>query len=394
MTELFRKTAKFVEHKIVRKMGLYPYFHASTGKIGPRMIMDNHDTIMLGSNNYMGLANHPEMIEAAKKAIDDYGTGCTGSRFMNGTLDLHEKLEDELAAFMRKDLALTFTTGYMTNLGTIQGLTKKREYVISDEFNHASIVDACRLSRAETLVYKHNDMEDLERVLKSVPLKKGKLIVTDGVFSMEGNIAKVPEMVELAQQYNARLMIDDAHGVGYLGERGIGTVDHLKCMKDVDLIVGTFSKSFASVGGFAIGDEEVIEYLKHHARSFIFSASIPPAMVASARKAITLIEKGDELRERVLKNAIMFREGLNERGFETGYSETPIVPVLIRDEMLTFKMWRQLLDAGVYTNPVRAPGVPRGRELLRTSLMATHSEQDINEALDIFEKIGKKLEVV
>ncbi len=394
MTELFRKTSKFTEHKIVQQMGIYPYFHASTGKIGPRMIMDGHDTIMLGSNNYMGLANHPEMIAAAKKAIDDYGTGCTGSRLMNGTLDIHDKLEQELAHFMNKDRALTFTTGYMTNLGTISGLTKQREYVISDEFNHASIVDACKMSKATTLIYKHNDMEDLERVLKTIPKKKGKLIVSDGVFSMEGNIAKVPQMVELAQQYDARLMIDDAHGVGYLGERGSGTVSHHKCVKDVDLIVGTFSKSFASVGGFATGQEEVIEYLMHHARSFIFSASIPPASVATARKALTLIETGDDARVQVIKNAEIFRNGLNDRGFETGYSETPVVPVLIRDELLTFKMWRELLDAGVYTNPVRTPGVPRGRELLRTSLMATHSEKDINDALDIFERIGKKLEIV
>ena len=394
MADTFRKAKNWTEAKMVRSMGLYPYFHASHGKIGPRMIMEGHDTIMLGSNNYMGLANHPEMIKASQQAIEDYGTGCTGSRLMNGTLDIHGKLEEEMARFIGKDRALTFTTGYMTNLGTVSGITKNREYVISDEFNHASIVDACRLSKATTLVYKHNDMEDLERVLKTIPIKKGKLIVSDGVFSMEGNIANVPRMTELAKQYDARLMIDDAHGVGYLGERGSGTVSHHKCMKDVDLIVGTFSKSFASVGGFATGSEEVIEYLMHHARSFIFSASIPPASVAAARTAIPLIENGHEARAQVIKNAEMFRNGLNEVGFETGYSETPIVPVLIRDELLTFKMWRNLLDAGVYTNPVRTPGVPRGRELLRTSLMATHTEADINEAVDIFEREGKKLEII
>jgi 8-amino-7-oxononanoate synthase len=334
------------------------------------------------------------MIQAAKDAIEKYGTGCTGSRLLNGTLDIHEKLEDELARFMEKDRVITFTTGYMTNLGVISALTHKGEYVISDEYNHASIVDGCRMSKADTLVYKHQDMQDLEAVLRSLPRDKGKLIVSDGVFSMEGNIAKIPQIVELAEQYDAAVMIDDAHGVGYLGDHGEGSCGYHKCIDDVDLIIGTFSKSFASVGGFAAGDEEIVEYLMHHARSFIFSASPPPAAVESVRQAIRLIQKNEDLRNQVLENADMFRNGLNEIGYETGYSETPIVPVIIGKELKTFFLWKRLLKMGVFTNPVRSPAVPKGRELLRTSLMANHTDKDINDALKIFKKAGRRLRVI
>jgi 8-amino-7-oxononanoate synthase len=394
MEELFAKAVNFTEHKVAKEAGYYPYFHPSSSQVAPRMQMDGRETIMLGSNNYMGLSCHPKMIKAAKNAIDGYGTGCTGSRLLNGTLDIHQKMEQELADFLGKELVISFPTGYMTNLGVISAITHKGEYVLSDQYNHASIIDGCRMSQAKTKVYEHQNMEDLERVLRELPRDAAKLIVSDGVFSMEGNIANVPRIIELAQQYDAAVMIDDAHGIGYLGEHGEGTCGYHKCMNDVDLVVGTFSKSFASIGGFAAGNEEIVEYLMHHARSFIFSASPPPAAVAAVREAIKIIRNGNELRKNVIANAERFRMGLNEIGYETGDSETPIVPVLIRKELKTFFLWKRLLKMGVYTNPVRAPAVPRGRELLRTSLMASHSNEDIDDALKIFNKAGRRLRVI
>jgi 8-amino-7-oxononanoate synthase len=394
MTELFKKAKKYTEANMIKKAGLYPYFIPSYGIIGPRTMMDGKETIMLGSNNYMGLNNHPEMIKASCDATKKYGTGCTGSRFLNGTLDLHEKLELKLADFMGRDDVLTFTTGYQTNLGVISAISCKGDYIISDTFNHASIVDGCRQSRAKTVVFKHNDMEDLEKVISELPEKAGKLVVVDGVFSMEGNIARVPEILKIAHEHEARLMVDDAHGLGYLGDHGEGVGGYFHRMQDIDLITGTFSKSFAGVGGFVAGDDVIIDFIRHQARSFIFSASMPPACAASSLKATELIWKADDRRKQLLKNAKMFRDGLDAIGFETGVTETPIVPVIIKDEFLTFRFWRALLDAGVYTNPVRAPAVPPGRELLRTSLMATHTEKDIVDAIEIFETVGKEFKII
>ncbi len=394
MEKLFRKAQKYTLPQEIKKMGLYPYFIPADGIIGPITQIQGKPTLMFGSNNYMGLTNHPEMIKAGCEALKEHGTGCTGSRFLNGTLELHLELEEKLAKFMGKEAAVTFSTGYQTNLGVISGVATKGDFIISDELNHASIVDGCRLSYAETKVYKHNDMEDLERVLQSLPKNKGKLIISDGVFSMEGSLAPVPQLVELSEQYSARLMIDDAHGVGYLGDHGEGVGGHFCLMDRIDLVVGTFSKSFASIGGFCVSTDEVANYIQHHARSFIFSASLLPPAVAAIIKAIELIEKGPKLRKKVMSNARLFESGLRKLGFETGGSETPVVPVYIRDELKVFKVWKELLKEGLYSNPVRAPGVAVGDELLRNSLMATHTEEQIHDALEIYEKVGYKFDLI
>ena len=394
MEKLFRKVQKYTLPQDVKKMGLYPYFIPADGIIGPITQINGKPKLMFGSNNYMGLTNHPDMIKAGCEALKKYGTGCTGSRFLNGTLELHLELEEKLAKFMGKEAALTFSTGYQTNLGVLAGLTNKGDYIVSDELNHASIVDGCRLSYAETKVFKHNDMDDLERVLQSLPNNKGKLIVSDGVFSMEGSLALVPELVELSEQYGARLMIDDAHGVGYLGDHGEGVVGHFNLIDKVDLIVGTFSKSFASIGGFCVSNDDVVNYIQHHARSFIFSASLLPPAVAAIIKAIELIEKGDDMRKKVMSNARLFESELRKLGFETGASQTPVVPIYIRDDIKVLKVWKALLAEGLYSNPVRAPGVAVGDELLRNSLMATHTEEHIYDALEIYEKVGRDFDLI
>ena len=394
MEKLFRKAQKYTLPQEIKKMGLYPYFIPADGIIGPITQVQGKPTLMFGSNNYMGLTNHPEMIKAGCQALKDHGTGCTGSRFLNGTLELHLELEEKLAKFMGKEACVTFSTGYQTNLGVISGVATKGDYIISDELNHASIVDGCRLSYADTKVYKHNDMDDLERVLQSLPKNKGKLIVSDGVFSMEGSLAPVPQLVELSEQYSARLMIDDAHGVGYLGDHGEGVGGHFGLMDRIDLVVGTFSKSFASIGGFCVSTGEVANYIQHHARSFIFSASLLPPAVAAIIKAIEIIEKSEDMRKKVMSNARLFESGLRKLGFETGGSETPVVPVYIRDDIKVFKVWKELLAQGLYSNPVRAPGVAPGDELLRNSLMATHTDEQIHDALDIYEKVGHKFDLI
>ncbi|MHA2249718.1 MAG: aminotransferase class I/II-fold pyridoxal phosphate-dependent enzyme [Candidatus Kariarchaeaceae archaeon] len=396
MPDLFQKADQYVEAKNVKRMGYYPYFLPASGSIGPRTTIEGQEVIMLGSNNYMGLTDHPELKNAAKEAIDKYGTGCTGSRFLNGTLDIHIELEKKLAEFTEKDDAIAFSTGFQTNLGVLSSITSRGDFVISDAYNHASIVDGCRLALSETRAYMHNDMTDLERVLKSIPKDAGKLIVSDGVFSMEGDLAKLPEISELAEQYDAKILIDDAHAVGYLGKRGEGTGGHFNMMDKVDIVVGTFSKSFASIGGFVSASEDVIHYIQHHARSLIFSASLPPPSVATALAAVNIFDsnEGDQKREQLMKNAKLLKNGLTEEGFNTGHSVTPIVPVIIGDPMNTFVFWKELFKAGVYTNPVRAPAVPPGMELLRTSVMATHNEEDIKEAISIFTYIGKEMDII
>lgn len=394
MPELFTKAQNYTLAKDIKATGYYPYFIPATGEIGPRTKIQGVETIMLGSNNYMGLTGHPEMKKAAIDAVNKYGTGCTGSRFLNGTLDLHEELEENLAKFQQKEASITMSTGYQTNLGVISSITTKGDFIISDSLNHASIVDGCRLARSETKAFTHNNMERLEQVLKSIPKDAGKLIVTDGVFSMEGDLANLPVIFDLAEDNNARVMVDDAHAIGYLGPKGEGTSAHYKIQDRADIIVGTFSKSFASIGGFVAASESVVHYIQHNARSLIFSASIPPPAVAAVSKALELIIDGDELRKSVMKNAKHLKSGLNELGFNTGSSVTPIIPVIIGEAMKTFVFWKELFKAGVYTNPVRAPAVPVGKELLRTSLMATHTEDDINEALGIFGAIGKAMKII
>lgn len=392
--DIFKKCYDFKEADKAREMGFYPYFYPVGSAEDTEVIVDGKKKIMLGSNNYLGLTTHPKVKEAAKKAIDEYGTGSCGSRFLNGTLDIHIELENELAKFVHKESALVFSTGYQTNLGIMSALLRKTDVVVLDKWDHASIVDGTRLGQAKVERFRHNDMDHLRKILDNIPPEKGVLIVVDGVFSMEGDIAKLPELVEIKKEYGARLMIDDAHSIGVLGPNGAGTADHFDMFDEVDIIMCTFSKSFASLGGFVAGDAKVIDYIKHFGRPMIFSASLPPAMVAAARAALDIIKNDKERRENLWKNARMWQDGLREMGFDIGDTETPIVPIIIGDDQKTFFFWKALMDAGVYTNPVITPAVPPGRQLLRTSIMATHTEEQIQRALKITGEVGRKMGVI
>lgn len=367
--------------------GLYPYFHALETMQDSEVIMEGHRTIMLGSNNYMGLTSDKRVIEAAKNALDQFGSGCSGSRFLNGTLTLHLELEKQLADFVHKEAALSFSTGFQTNLGVISAITTRGDYIISDRENHASIVDGQRLSFAKTVKYLHADMDDLKRVLELIPKDAPKLIITDGVFSMGGDIAKLPDIVELAKKYGARIMVDDAHGFGMIGDCGRGTASYYGLEKEVDIIMSTFSKSLASLGGFIAADAQVIKYIKHVSRPFIFSASVTPASCASALKALEIIRTEPERAKRLLENGDYMREGFRKIGIPIGNSETPIIPVMTYDSKRTFVICRRLLDEGVYVNPVVAPAVQEGQCLLRTSYTATHTKEQLDFALDKFAKV-------
>lgn len=392
--DIFEKCAKFVEADEVKEQGLYPYFRPIASAEDTEVTIEGKRVLMFGSNNYLGLTVHPKVKEAAQKAIEKYGTGTCGSRFLNGTLEIHLELERKLADFMKKERALVFSTGYQTNLGTISALAGKEDVIITDKWDHASIIDGTRLSFGEIRRFKHNDMNDLERVLKSIPENKGKLIVVDGLFSMEGDIADLPGIVELAKKYGARVMVDDAHAIGVLGKNGRGTAEHYGLEDEVDLVMGTFSKSFASLGGFIAGKEYVINFIQHFARSLIFSASMPPANVAAVSAALDIIKNEPERRQKLWDNTKRMLDGLRGMGYDTGLSETPVIPVIIGDDMKTFMFWRALLDNGVYVNPVISPAVPPGRQLLRISMMATHTDEQIDRALEVFEKLGKKFEVI
>jgi len=392
--DIFEKCAKFVEADEVKEQGLYPYFRPIASAEDTEVTIEGKRVLMFGSNNYLGLTVHPKVKEAAQKAIEKYGTGTCGSRFLNGTLEIHLELERKLADFMKKERALVFSTGYQTNLGTISALAGKEDVIITDKWDHASIIDGTRLSFGEIRRFKHNDMNDLERVLKSIPENKGKLIVVDGLFSMEGDIADLPGIVELAKKYGARVMVDDAHAIGVLGKNGRGTAEHYGLEDEVDLVMGTFSKSFASLGGFIAGKEYVINFIQHFARSLIFSASMPPANVAAVSAALDIIKNEPERRQKLWDNTKRMLDGLRRMGYDTGLSETPVIPVIIGDDMKTFMFWRALLDNGVYVNPVISPAVPPGRQLLRISMMATHTDEQIDRALEVFEKLGKKFEVI
>ena len=392
--DLFEKCAKALGYESgLKQSGYYSFFRKLESKQDSEVVVDGKRVIMIGSNNYLGLTNHPRVKEAAIKAIEKYGTGCTGSRFLNGNLDIHEELEKKLAKFFRKEAALVFATGYQTNLGVISALVGRNDVAIIDMYDHASIFDGCRLSFGEVKKYRHNDMDDLERVLEGIK-DKGKLIIVDGVFSMEGDIADLPAIVRLARAYGARIMVDDAHGIGVFGKGGRGTAEHFGLENEVDLIMGTFSKSLAGIGGFVAGSSDVISWIKHLARSMIFSASLPPAMVASVSTALDMIEEEPELRARLWRNTHKMLIGYKTLGYDTGMSETPIVPVLIKDTMKTHEMCRLLFENGVFVNSVISPGVPPGRELLRTSYMATHTEEQLDKVLAAFEKAGKQLGVI
>ena len=392
-TDIFEKCFKFTRAKELMAVGLYPYFRMIESAQDPEVVIKGRKMIMVGSNNYLGLTNHPKVKEACIDAVRKYGSGCAGSRFLNGTLDIHVQLEEKLARFIRKEAALVFSTGFQVNLGVIAALVGKDDLVIIDKMDHASIIDGCRLTYGGVKKYRHNDMADLERVLQQND-SKSKIIIVDGVFSMEGDIVNLPKVVELAKAYGARLMVDDAHGVGVLGNTGRGTAEHFGLEKDVDLIMGTYSKSLASIGGFIAGSAEVIHYIKHFARALIFSASPPPASVAAVSAALDIIESEPERIDQLWKNTNKMLKGFRELGFETGPSETPIIPVIVGENEMAFKAAMMLQDEGVFVNVAISPAVPDGRALIRTSYMATHTEEQLDRVLSAFEKVGKALGLI
>ena len=392
--DLFEKCTSFTEADEVKKLGVYPYFRAISSGQDTEVTIEGKRMIMIGSNNYLGLTSHPKVKEAAIAAVRKFGSGCTGSRFLNGTLELHEELEERLAKFMKKEAALVFSTGFQTNLGTISTLVGRKDYVIIDRSVHASIVDACRLSYGTVLKFKHNDMADLARVLKNCENDAGKLVAIDGVFSMEGEIANLPDLVPAAKKYNARILVDDAHSIGVLGENGRGTAEHFGLEQDVDMVMGTFSKSFASLGGFIAGRERVINYIKHFSRALIFSASPPPSAVATCLAALDIIESEPERRERLWQITRRMLKEYRSLGFDIGKTETPIIPIYIGDNMRTFQFWRMLSDEGIFVNPAISPAVAPGSQLLRTSYTATHTDDQLDRVLEVFGRVGKKMGVI
>jgi len=392
--DLFEKCAQAVEFESgLRQSGHYCFFRRLESPQDAEVVVNGKRVIMIGSNNYLGLTNHPRVKEAAIRAIEKYGTGCAGSRFLNGNLEIHEELEKKLAKFLRKEAALVFATGYQTNLGVISALVERNDAAIIDMSDHASIMDGCRLSFGEVRKYQHNDMDALERALEANK-GKNKLIVVDGVFSMEGDIVDLPAIVKLAKAYGAKIMLDDAHAVGVLGEGGRGTAEHFGLENEVDLIMGTHSKALAAIGGYIAGPSDAISWIKHLSRSMIFSASLPPPLVASVSAALDIIEEQPELRARLWGNTRKMLKGFKALGFDTGASETPIIPVVIKDTMKTYEMCRLLFENGVFVNAVISPAVAQGRELLRTSYMATHTEEQLDQVLAAFDKVGRQVGVI
>jgi 8-amino-7-oxononanoate synthase len=388
--DIFEKCSKFTAAKEAMASGYYPYFIPLTENEGTEAVYHGHRLIMCGSNNYLGLTTHPKVRQAAVDAINRYGTSCTGSRFLNGTIELHEQLEHELADWVGMEAALVFSTGMQTNLGTISAIVGRGDVAVLDKQDHASIVDGAYLSWGETVRFRHNEMGDLERVLKKIPEKAGRLIVVDGLYSMEGDIAPLPAIIELCKKYNARLMVDDAHAMGVLGG-GRGTAAHFNVTKDVDLIMSTFSKSFASLGGFIAGSEDVIHFIKHTARSMIFSASIPPSNAAAALAALHVMQEEPERVQRLIDLAAYMRKEYRRLGFDIGKSESPIIPIHIGDDMRTLMISKTLFDEGIFVNPVISPAVPEGCQLLRTSYMATHTDAQLSRVLETMARVGKQV---
>ncbi len=387
---LFDKCDSFTLARDLREKDLYPYFHYLESRQDTEVVMEGKRRIMLGSNNYLGLTVHPEVMEAAMEAARVYGTGCSGSRFLNGTLKMHLELEEALAAYIGKEACMTFSTGFQSNLGIISAIAGRNDYILCDRENHASIYDACRLSYAQMVRYKHNDMADLEKQLAALPKEAGKLIVTDGVFSMSGEICDLPSIVKLAKKYDAATMVDDAHGFGVLGRGGRGTADHFGLTDEVDVIMGTFSKSLASLGGYMVASEKVIDFTRHNSRPFIFSASIPPAQCAAAKAALSVIEREPERVERLSALGAYMRSGLKARGIKIKEADTPIVPIYTYELERTLAVNKELYGRGVFVNPVLPPATPPGECLLRTSLMATHTEELLDEAMDIIKEVTEK----
>ncbi|MFA6435342.1 MAG: pyridoxal phosphate-dependent aminotransferase family protein [Elusimicrobiales bacterium] len=392
MKDIFEKCGNFHAARQLMEAGIYPYFKELASEQAPEVLIEGKKFIMFGSNNYLGLANDPRMKKAAIDAVNKFGTGVAGSRFLNGNTVLHTELERKLAAFKHREAALVYATGYQMNLGVVSALVGKGDVVVVDKLDHASILDGCRLSGGEIRRYKHNNTEDLERVLREIGPKHGKLVIVDGVFSMEGDIAPVPEISRLCKKYGARLMVDDAHATGVLGKRGRGTCEYfgLTC-KDVDLVVGTCSKSFASVGGFVAGDTQLIHYIQHLSRSMIFSAALPPASVAAISKAVDIIESEPQRIKKLWDNSRYLMERFKAMGCNTGETKTPIIPVIIGDNMKTFALWKALYEKGIFTNPVVSPAVPPKRSLLRVVVTATHTREHLDRALNIFEASYAKI---
>ncbi len=394
MNLLREKLAKYDAPQRAKAAGIYPYFREIQSDQDTEVIIGGKKVLMFGSNSYLGLTNHPKVKEAAMEAIRKYGTGCAGSRFLNGTLDIHVQLEKRLAKFVGKEDAISFSTGFQVNEGVISCITGREDYLIWDELNHASIIEGIRLSFSNKLKYKHNDMESLEKQLRRCEPDKVKLIVTDGVFSMEGDVAHVAEIVRLAKQYNASIMVDEAHGIGVLGNHGRGTCDHFGVSKDVDLIMGTFSKSFASLGGFIAADKDTINYLRHHSRTYIFSASCTPASVAAANASLDIMLNEPEHMENLWKLTHYALDGFRQMGCEIGHTSTPIIPLFIRDNDLTFLIVRELFDEGIFVNPVVSPAVASQDTLIRFSLMATHTQTQLDYALEAIWKVFKKHDLI
>ena len=395
--DLFQKCRSFTRADEIKAAGYYPYFRPIQENEGPVVMIEGRKIIMAGSNNYHGLTADPRVKQAAIEAIKKNGTGCSGSRYLTGTLDLHIKLEERLAAFMGKESCLLFSTGYQTAQGIIPTLVQKGDYVVSDRDNHACIVAGNLMAKgafAEFVRYKHNDMDDLERVLSKLPPEAAKLVVSDGVFSTSGELVDLPRLVKCARAYNARILIDDAHATGVIGKGGRGTASHYGLDKEVDMTMGTFSKTFSSLGGFVVGERSVINYLKHHSLALIFSASPTPASVAAALACLDIIEREPERIGRLIANADKMRKGFKEMGFNVIDGQTAIVPVIIGDDTKAFIFWRELFDAGVFVNVFVSPGVPQGMQMLRTSYMASHEEEQLNTILEVFGTIGKKLGVI
>ncbi len=389
-SDIFDKAFGFTKANEVKALGLYPYFKPLQATDGTIVEIEGREVIMAGSNNYLGLTNDQRTIEAAKAAIVKYGTGCTGSRYLNGTLDIHIELEERLATFMNKESCVLFSTGYQTNEGSIQTIADRNDIIFSDKDNHACIVVGTQCSVAKTMRYNHNDMDHLRRLLEKADADVGKIIISDGVFSMSGTLAKIPELLALAKEFGARLYLDDAHAVGVIGEGGRGSASTFGLQEDIDLISGTFSKSFASLGGFIVGKREVIEYIRHHSPAHIFSASMPPANVATVLKAMDIMSEEPWRLSRLSEISTYMRTELCKLGFNVWTSQTPIIPIVIGEMMLCFQFWKDLFEEGVYTNAVIPPAVPQGQSLLRTSYMASHTDEHLDRILEAFRKVGLK----
>lgn len=394
MKLLQQKLAQYTEPQKAKAAGVYPYFRAISSEQDPEVIIDGKKVLMFGSNCYTGLVNDPRIKEAAIEATKKYGTGCAGSPFLNGTLDLHKQLERRIAEYIGKEDVMIYSTGFEVNLGVVSCLTGREDYIIWDEQDHASIIEGRRLSFSQSLKYKHNDMESLEKQLQKCDPSKVKLIVTDGVFSMEGDVANLPKIVELAKKYDATVMVDEAHGIGVFGKGGRGTCDHFGVTDDVDLVMGTFSKSFASLGGFIATDKEITNFLRHHSRSYIFTASITPASTAAALAAIDIMEKEPERQQQLWDNTNYALEGFKAMGCEVGHTSTPIIPLYIRDNFKTFQVTTDLLKEGIFVNPVVSPAVAPQDTLIRFSLMATHTRDQVTTALEKIQKVFKKYDII